>query len=157
VKLVERAGVIIGLSQFGGASISGVTFRVPGKPPLVLLDALHPGDRQRYTLAHELGHLVMHRSPTPTMESEATEFASAFLMPATILVGLGRAWAQVFRFLVLVIAAIFKPRALLIAENLCPRRQLLVLQRRASPATCQHETLRMSFCALQLSGVRIRK
>jgi hypothetical protein len=36
----------------------------------------------------------------------------------------------VFRFLVLAIAAVFKPRALLIAENLCLRQQLLVLQRR---------------------------
>jgi transposase InsO family protein len=36
----------------------------------------------------------------------------------------------VFRFLVLAIAAIFRPRALLIAENLCLRQQLLVLQRR---------------------------
>ena len=35
-----------------------------------------------------------------------------------------------FRFLVLAIAAIFRPRALLIAENLCLRQQLLVLQRR---------------------------
>jgi Zn-dependent peptidase ImmA (M78 family)/transcriptional regulator with XRE-family HTH domain len=82
MKCVERAGVIVGLSQFGGASISGVTYRVPGKPPLVLLNAHHPGDRQRYTLAHELGHLVMHPFPTPNMEVEATQFASAFLMPA---------------------------------------------------------------------------
>jgi len=35
----------------------------------------------------------------------------------------------VFRFLVLAFAAIFRPRALLIAENLCLRQQLLVLQR----------------------------
>ena len=35
-----------------------------------------------------------------------------------------------FRFLVLAFAAIFRPRALLIAENLCLRQQLLVLQRR---------------------------
>ena len=46
------------------------------------------------------------------------------------MLGLGRAWAQVFRFLVLAIAAIFRPRALLIAENLRLRQQLLVLQRR---------------------------
>lgn len=82
IQVVERAGVIVGLSKFGGASISGVTFRVPGKPPLVSLNTLHPGDRQRYTLAHEIGHLVMHRFPTPKMELEANEFASAFLMPA---------------------------------------------------------------------------
>ena len=36
----------------------------------------------RFTLAHELGHLVMHRFPTPEMETEANEFASALLMPA---------------------------------------------------------------------------
>ena len=34
-----------------------------------------------------------------------------------------------FRFLVLAFAAIFRPRALLIAENLCLRQQLSVLQR----------------------------
>jgi putative transposase len=36
----------------------------------------------------------------------------------------------VIRFLVLAFAAIFRPRALLITENLCLRQQLLVLQRR---------------------------
>jgi Zn-dependent peptidase ImmA (M78 family) len=80
---VERAGVIVGLSNFGGASVSGVVFRVPAKPPLILLNSLHPGDRMRFTLAHELGHLVMHRFPTSNMEAEANEFASALLMPAS--------------------------------------------------------------------------
>jgi Zn-dependent peptidase ImmA (M78 family) len=80
-QLVERAGVIVGFSRFGGASVSGVTFRVPGKPPQILLNVLHPSDRMRFTLAHELGHLVMHRFPTATMEDEANKFASAFLMP----------------------------------------------------------------------------
>lgn len=82
VRLVERAGVVVGMSRFGGAAVSGVTFRVPGGPPLILLNDLQPGDRQRFTLAHELGHLVMHRFPTPAMEQEANEFASAFLLPA---------------------------------------------------------------------------
>lgn len=79
--LMERAGVIIGTSDFGGASVSGMTFRVPGQPPLVLLNSAHPADRMRFTLAHELGHLVMHRFPTPSMEDEANRFAAAFLMP----------------------------------------------------------------------------
>jgi hypothetical protein len=39
------------------------------------------------------------------------------------------AGAQVLRLLLLAIAAIFKPKAMPIAENLCPRRQLVVLQR----------------------------
>jgi Zn-dependent peptidase ImmA (M78 family) len=81
-RLVEKAGVVVGLSKFSGAAVSGVTFRVPGRPPLILLNDLQPGDRLRFTLAHELGHLIMHRFPTPEMEQEGNEFASAFLMPA---------------------------------------------------------------------------
>jgi Zn-dependent peptidase ImmA (M78 family) len=71
----------VGTSDFGGASISGMTFRVPGQPPLILLNSLHPADRLRYTLAHEVGHLVMHRFPTPEMEEQANEFASSLLLP----------------------------------------------------------------------------
>ena len=80
---IERAGVIIGFSKFGGASVSGVTFKVPGKAPLILLNALYPADRMRFTLAHELGHLIMHRFPTATMEEEANQFASTLLMPTS--------------------------------------------------------------------------
>lgn len=48
-----------------------------------------PGDRQRFTVAHELGHLVLHAgTPQPTtpaeaarMEREANRFAAAFLVP----------------------------------------------------------------------------
>lgn len=80
-RLMERAGIVIGLSSFHGASISGVTFAAPGRPPLVLVNRDHPADRLRFTLAHELGHLVMHRFPTASMEEEANQFASAFLFP----------------------------------------------------------------------------
>lgn len=80
-RLVERAGIVVGYSDFGGANISGVTFAAPGRPPLVLLNPSHPSDRVRFTFAHELGHLVMHRFPTPNMEEEANLFASTFLLP----------------------------------------------------------------------------
>ena len=33
------------------------------------------------TLAHELGHIIMHQIPTETCEDEAWAFASEFLMP----------------------------------------------------------------------------
>lgn len=43
------------------------------------------GDRQRMTLSHELGHLILHRKRSPfsraAREAEAFAFASAFLMP----------------------------------------------------------------------------
>ncbi|HDL84760.1 MAG TPA: ImmA/IrrE family metallo-endopeptidase [Candidatus Acetothermia bacterium] len=79
--LVEKAGTIIVLSPLGNASVSGVTYKVPGQPPLIALADHQPADRLRFTLAHELGHLVMHRFPTSEMEDEANAFAAAFLMP----------------------------------------------------------------------------
>ena len=80
--LAERAGIIVVHSSMSGASISGVTFSVPGVAPLITLNSDQPADRMRYTLAHELGHLVMHRFPSVRMEDEANAFASALLMPA---------------------------------------------------------------------------
>jgi len=80
--LAERAGIFVVHSPLGGTSISGVTFAVPGMAPLVVLNSEHPADRQRWSLAHEIGHLVMHRLPSASMEDEANTFASALLMPA---------------------------------------------------------------------------
>jgi Zn-dependent peptidase ImmA (M78 family)/transcriptional regulator with XRE-family HTH domain len=81
--LVERAGVIVVHSSMAGASISGVTFSTPGMNPIVVLNSDQPADRMRFTLAHELGHLVMHRFPSPNMEEEANAFASALLLPTS--------------------------------------------------------------------------
>ena len=81
-SLVERAGIIVCHSAMGGASVSAVTFSAPGVSPLIVLNNSQPADRTRYSIAHELGHLVMHRFPSPEMEREANEFASSLLMPA---------------------------------------------------------------------------
>lgn len=79
---VELAGCIVLHSHLNGSAISGVTVSVPGLPPIILLSTEQPADRMRFTLAHELGHLVLHRFPNPDMEREANTFASALLMPA---------------------------------------------------------------------------
>lgn len=78
---VERAGILVSHSPLAGGAVSGVTFAPPGLPPLIVLNREQPADRMRFSLAHELGHLVMHRYPSPNMESEANQFASALLMP----------------------------------------------------------------------------
>lgn len=80
-QILEEAGIVIVHSRLGGSSISGVTFRVPGLPPLIVLNSDQPADRMRFTMSHELAHIVMHQFPTPTMEKEANEFASCFLVP----------------------------------------------------------------------------
>ncbi len=79
--VLEEAGIIVAHSRMGGSSISGVTFRVPGMPPLIVINVDQPADRMRHTLCHELGHIVMHQFPTPNMEKEADQFASCFLAP----------------------------------------------------------------------------
>lgn len=79
---LEAAGIVIAHSDMAGSSVDGVTFSAPGLPSLIVLNINQPADRMRFTLAHELGHLVMHRAqPTPLMENEANDFASFFLMP----------------------------------------------------------------------------
>lgn len=82
-RILEAAGVIVVHSALGGSAVDGVTFRAPGLPPLIVLNTDQPADRMRFTLAHELGHLVMHHAqPTQDMEQEANDFASSFLMPS---------------------------------------------------------------------------
>lgn len=78
---VERAGAVVVHSSMGGSSVSGLTVNVPGLLPIIILNHEQPADRMRFTLAHELGHIVMHRFPNPNMEAEANNFASALLMP----------------------------------------------------------------------------
>ncbi len=55
-----------------------------GMRPLIVTSSGKPGDRLRFSLAHELGHLIMHcppRGSVKTMEKEANDFASELLMP----------------------------------------------------------------------------
>jgi Zn-dependent peptidase ImmA (M78 family)/DNA-binding XRE family transcriptional regulator len=52
--------------------------------PVIMISNNKPGDRQRFSLAHELGHLVMHESfpeGLKKIEDEADRFASEFLLP----------------------------------------------------------------------------
>lgn len=82
-NLVERSGVIIIESDFGTRNISGTGMRLANVPPLIFINSSMPPDRYRFTLAHELAHLVLHDVPCETMEDEADEFASELLMQKT--------------------------------------------------------------------------
>jgi Zn-dependent peptidase ImmA (M78 family)/transcriptional regulator with XRE-family HTH domain len=82
ISWVERAGCFVMFTEMPDAAMSGVTLRVPDMQPCIFLNKNMPTDRMRHTLAHELGHLIMHRYPSKDMEDEANAFASAFLMPA---------------------------------------------------------------------------
>lgn len=79
--LVESAGVIVISCDFGQKTVDATSLRLADMPPLVFMNIDVPGDRWRFTLAHELAHLVMHREPHDAMETEADDFAGEFLVP----------------------------------------------------------------------------
>lgn len=82
VTLIENAGGIILTENLGSLQVDAIVQWIPPGPPIFLVNSQVPGDRLRFTLAHEIGHLVMHPQPVKDMEEEANDFASAFLMPA---------------------------------------------------------------------------
>jgi Zn-dependent peptidase ImmA (M78 family)/transcriptional regulator with XRE-family HTH domain len=81
VAAIENAGGIVIPSDFGTNKLDAVSHWPRTMPPLFFINRSIPVDRWRWTLAHELGHVVMHRIPTPNAEQEADRFASEFLMP----------------------------------------------------------------------------
>ena len=83
VKIVEEVGGIVIPYDFGTKKIDGLSQWVRPLPPLFFINKNIPGDRWRFSLAHELGHIIMHHSsPRDNMEREADRFAAELLMPS---------------------------------------------------------------------------
>jgi Zn-dependent peptidase ImmA (M78 family) len=80
-ELVEGAGCVIVNFPFPSSKLDGLCIRAPHKPPIIFLNVSFAKSRRRLSLAHELGHLVMHTNPHENVEDEAWEFAGEFLMP----------------------------------------------------------------------------
>lgn len=81
ILLIERAGGIVIPHDFGVENVDATSIRTPTLPPFFFYNPKLTGDRLRFTLAHELGHIVMHSLPHPDVENEADAFAAEFLMP----------------------------------------------------------------------------
>lgn len=81
VEVLERAGILVIPCNFGATEVDAVGMRLQGMPPLVFMNLDAPMDRVRFTIAHELAHIVMHSTPSEDVEDEANRFASEFLMP----------------------------------------------------------------------------
>jgi Zn-dependent peptidase ImmA (M78 family)/transcriptional regulator with XRE-family HTH domain len=81
-KLVEETGCVIIDYPFPSAKLDGLCIRAPQKSPIIFLNKDLPKSRRRLSLAHELGHLVLHTNPHENVEDEAWEFAAEFLMPS---------------------------------------------------------------------------
>jgi transcriptional regulator with XRE-family HTH domain len=79
--IAEKAGIIIFWCSFNYTDIDGVSLRSQDHPPCIFLNQNKPADRMRFSLAHEIGHLIMHKEINKDIETEANDFASALLMP----------------------------------------------------------------------------
>jgi Zn-dependent peptidase ImmA (M78 family)/DNA-binding XRE family transcriptional regulator len=83
VRVIENAGGVVMNCDFGTKDFDGLGLAGESNRPFFFTNKNIPTDRLRFTLAHEIGHIVMHRANlSPEIEEEANLFASEFLMPA---------------------------------------------------------------------------
>jgi Zn-dependent peptidase ImmA (M78 family) len=92
VELLEERGIkvlVLDLAE----TIDGLTARARrvGREaaPVIVLNRRNAGERQRFTLAHELGHMTIQAGRGVDAEKAAHRFAGAFLMPVEAL------WAEI--------------------------------------------------------------
>ncbi|GAA4015768.1 XRE family transcriptional regulator [Allokutzneria multivorans] len=88
VRSLEAHGVVVSRLPVQ-AAVGVFSCVLPERPTIVLTERENPL-RQRFSVAHELGHLVLHPDPAPgsrVHESEADAFAAEFLMPAEEIAG----------------------------------------------------------------------
>jgi Zn-dependent peptidase ImmA (M78 family)/DNA-binding XRE family transcriptional regulator len=94
MRAAERLGcVVLPLESELGRHV-GMSVWADQIPMMCIARDDVPGDRQRWTVAHELGHLTLHgEAPPPRdgdearrMEDQANRFAAAFLTPAEAVV-----------------------------------------------------------------------
>lgn len=105
-KIAKLLGAHVRFSPLDD-ELSGFVF-VKNGVPIIGVNSLHHPNRQRYTIAHELGHLELHRqlittevhvdkkfpvlmrdptsaSGTELIEIQANQFAAELLMPRTLI------------------------------------------------------------------------
>lgn len=100
-RLVDQLGIRLVYHELED-DVSGLLIRKQADSPVIAVNVKHHINRQRFTIAHELAHFVLHkadatvfvddflvhfRSETRTWKSapkelEANQFAGALLMPA---------------------------------------------------------------------------
>lgn len=92
IEVIERNGIlVISLPEKinNQDAFSSWVYSDEKKPIIVISNSDSPIDRIRFSIAHELGHLVLHSQNLTgsyeDIEKQADIFASEFLMPETVL------------------------------------------------------------------------
>ncbi len=86
IHSVEKAGVLALALPIELMHIDAFSVWVgeDDRRPVIVLSAGKPPDKLRFSVAHEVGHLVMHqmlKGSVKTVETEADRFAAEFLLP----------------------------------------------------------------------------
>jgi len=99
IDTLEEKGLKVFQSRaLHGEKFDGLAAHVNGTP-VIVVGRDWPGDRQRFTLAHELGHLMLKDRLVEGLDEEvaANRFAGAFLVPASEVIkelGHSRSWLE---------------------------------------------------------------
>lgn len=87
VRTLEAHGILVGLLPFSDSRrVDAFSTSQTPRPIVVLASDRTDVYRHRFTAAHELGHLLLHRNAQPgdvRHEREADQFAAEFLLPAS--------------------------------------------------------------------------
>ncbi len=86
IRAVERSGVVVfgASANFNKHDAASAWPSYPVGRPIICHARGKPGDRQRLSIAHEIGHLVLHQTRTvdnDRAETEAFRFGAALLIP----------------------------------------------------------------------------
>lgn len=101
IRAAETLGIFVGTCDFQedlhlrnhDASSVWIPLDTDRTVPVILCRTHAAWERIRFSVAHEIGHIVMHkRGAGPDKEQEATDFAAQLLLPAT---SLRREWPEV--------------------------------------------------------------
>ena len=85
-RLIEDNGIVINTFPFDTDRVDSRSILTDDKFPIIFFNSSLLGDRQRFSLAYELGQLIMHTFNIVPIDRdvshEANSFAAEFLMPA---------------------------------------------------------------------------
>lgn len=99
IDTFESKGIKVFVTRYDGHKhFNGLSARV-NNSPVIVVGKHWPGDRQRFTLCHELGHLILKGRLGATLNEEVAcnRFAGAFLVPKVNvleLLGNKRSWLE---------------------------------------------------------------
>lgn len=85
VRLLEHQGIVLATFNFGTPRIDSRSITTQQQRPIIIINSSLPGCRQRFSIAYELGLLLLQHygmaSPTDDIGHEANIFAAALLLP----------------------------------------------------------------------------